>query len=149
KPHPMKPNVIAAEKPDNWHPAPGYTWVDFEKHDFVVKWTPDLRHPTRENVVAGPTPGEWQPAAGYSWVEAGKTDRVMWTPGSRDPKHPNIVAADEPDKWYPAEGYEWVVSPKEGDMRVKPYDKLKDITSGWDSGTFTHDVLFTNGSGSD
>jgi hypothetical protein len=117
----------------------------------TAPWVPGKPHPAKPNVVAGRVPNDWQPAPGYAWADPGNADlRVKWVPGSLDPGRPNIVAAEVANKWRPADGYQWLTWPLvEGDLRVVPLPELKGITSGWDAGTFTHDVTFTNGSGAD
>jgi hypothetical protein len=104
-----------------YHPEPGYSWVDDDPDNLEVVWVPGAKHPQYPNVLASTEPDQWHPAAGYDWAEAkGVNDmRVVWTPGKRHPDHEHVLAAQKPEEWEPEPGYTWV-NDDPNDLSVVP-----------------------------
>jgi Sec-independent protein translocase protein TatA len=102
------PHLVLGED-GQYHPDPGWSWVNHEPGDLRVEWVPGTQHPDNPSVVASAEPDQWSPAAGYEWVEAkGVNDlRVAWKPGKPHPVFGHVLAAAKEGEWTPAPGYNW------------------------------------------
>jgi hypothetical protein len=119
---PPPPHVV--KSPDGqYHPEPGYSWVNDEPNNLEVVWVPGVKHPEQPDVVASTEPDQWRPAAGYDWAEAkGVNDmRVVWAPGKRHPDHEHVLAGEKAEEWEPEPGYTWV-NDDPNDLSVVPAD---------------------------
>ena len=106
-PHPVAPNVVAAQTEDEWEPAAGYLFAN--KPTLVVAWVPGLRHPTAPNVVSSINEGNLTPDDGFEWLDSSDPSfEVRWRPGKQQSKFSNVVAGDAVLSWLPAPGYLWV-----------------------------------------
>jgi hypothetical protein len=72
--HPTQPNVVAGAAPNEWRPAPGYSWVNESNDDLRVEWSPGRAHPDHPNVVAGSEEGKMIPAPGFKWLNDSPAD---------------------------------------------------------------------------
>jgi|SRR5689334_19550516 len=117
---PPLPHVVKSAD-GQYHPEPGYSWVNDDPDNLAVVWVPGVKHPEAPHVVASTEPDQWRPAAGYDWAEAkGVNDmRVVWTPGKRHPDHEHVLSADKPEDWTPEPGYQWV-NDDPNDLSVVP-----------------------------
>lgn len=55
-------NIIASEKPGEWHPAPGYTWINEEI--FLVQWQEGKVYPGKEWIISTQRERCWRVVGG-------------------------------------------------------------------------------------
>lgn len=116
------PHLVLGED-GQYHPDPGWSWVNHEPGNYQVEWVPGLQHPDNPAVLSSAEPDQWTPAAGYDWVEEkGVNDlRVAWKPGKPHSVFGNVVAADQEGEWRPAPGFSWA-NDDPNDLTVVPAD---------------------------
>lgn len=103
------PPHLAIGDDGEYHPEPGWSWVNHEPGDLRVEWVPGLQHPDNPAVLSSSVPDQWSPAPGYEWVEAKGVDdlRVEWKPGKPHSVFGYVLAAEREGEWKPAPGYAW------------------------------------------
>jgi hypothetical protein len=104
-----------------YHPEPGWSWVNHEPGDLRVEWVPGVQHPDNPAVLASSEPDQWTPAPGYEWVaEKGVNDlRVAWKPGKPHSIFGHVLAAAKEGEWTPAPGWNWA-NDDPNDLTVVP-----------------------------
>jgi hypothetical protein len=114
------PHVVLGEGGE-YHPEPGYSWVNDDPANVQVEWRPGTLHPDNPNVVASSEPDQWAPGPGYEWVEAkGVNDlRVAWKPGKPHSLFGHVLAAPKEGEWTPGPGYDWA-NDDPNDLTVVP-----------------------------
>jgi hypothetical protein len=115
------PPHLAVGEDGQYHPDPGWSWVDHEPGNYQVEWVPGLQHPDNPAVLSSSVPDQWTPAPGYEWIEEKGVDdlRVAWKPGKPHSVFGNVVAADKEGEWKPAPGFNWA-NDDPNDLTVVP-----------------------------
>ena len=105
----VPPPHLAMGDDGEYHPEPGWSWVNHEPGDLRVEWVPGIQHPDNPAVLSSAEPDQWTPAAGYEWIaEKGVNDlRVGWKPGKAHPIFGHVLAAEKEGEWTPAPGWDW------------------------------------------
>ena len=106
-----------------YHPEPGWSWVNHEPGDLRVEWVPGSQHPDNPSVLASSEPDQWTPAPGYEWVAEKEVDdlRVAWKPGKPHSLSGHVLAAAKEGEWAPAPGFNWA-NDDPNDLTVVPTD---------------------------
>lgn len=119
-PEVLPPHIVRGAD-GQFHPEPGYGWVDDDPDNLTVVWVPGMKHPDQTGVIASDEPDQWKTAPGYEWAQAdGVNDMsALWKPGKPHEGYENVVAAEKQEEWSPAPGYKWL-NDDPNDLRVVP-----------------------------